>query len=162
MASRSTPLSNLQALFFGTLAVAGLHTLDSVIFYEVHGYTPLRIFQTIASGVLGQAAFNGGLATTLLGGALHVLIALTIVAVYLAASRRWRRLARRPFLYGPLYGLAVYAVMRLVVFPLSALHPIPLTPTILANGVLIHALGVGLPTALIAKATRRGGGSAKR
>jgi hypothetical protein len=55
---------------------------------------------------------------------------------------------------GILYGLAVYVVMNYVVIPLSAIGPrtagIPLAVHI--NGVLIHAFGVGLPSALAARA----------
>jgi len=156
MAARSSPLTTPQALFFGTLAVAGLDILDAVLFFGIRNdVQPIAIFQSIASGVMGRAAYDGGVATALLGGALHVLIALLVVAVYLAAARRWRRLARKPLLYGPLYGLAVYVVMNLVVVPLSAAAVGPPSWPVVVNGVLIHILGVGVPTAYVAKAGRR-------
>lgn len=85
---------------------------------------------------------------------LHYFIAFVIVWVFLAASRRLPDLARRPWLYGPLYGLVVYAVMNYVVIPLSLVTVRPKPLAVLANGLLIHMLGVGLPTALIARARR--------
>lgn len=89
-----------------------------------------------------------------LGAVLHYFIAFAIVRVFLAASRRLPDLARRPWLYGPLYGLAVYAVMNYVVIPLSLVTTRPKPLAVVANGLLIHLLGVGLPTALIARARR--------
>jgi len=44
---------------------------------------PIRIFQS-ASGLLGRAAFSGGLRTAILGGALHYFIAFMIVVPYFA------------------------------------------------------------------------------
>jgi hypothetical protein len=89
----------------------------------------------------------------LLGVALHFLIAFGIVTTYFIASRALLALARRPVLFGPLYGLAAYAVMHYVVIPLSAVAPrsgLPPGP-VLANGLLIHMVGVGLPAALFAR-----------
>ena len=59
---------------------------------------------------------------------------------------------------GILYGLAVYAVMNYLVIPLSAIGPrTTATPLpVLANGLLIHMFGVGLPAALFARAAAPG------
>jgi hypothetical protein len=48
----------------------------------------------------------------------------------------------------------VYGVMNFVVIPLSATSRGALTTPIVANGLLIHVLGVGLPSALVAWAAR--------
>jgi hypothetical protein len=63
-------------------------------------------------------------------------------------------LTARPVVAGILYGLAVYAVMNSVIIPLSAIEPrsSPTPLPVLVNGLLIHMLGVGLPTAFIARA----------
>jgi hypothetical protein len=61
-----------------------------------------------------------------------------------------RRLRRRPAVCGILYGLMTFAVMNLVVLPLSAIGHVPqFSPVSLTNGLLIHAFGVGLPTAVV-------------
>ena len=55
-----------------------------------------------------------------------------------------------------IYGVAVYAVMNLIVIPMSAAvlgsGPTPLVVRV--NGVLIHMFGVGLPAALVAARVR--------
>jgi hypothetical protein len=143
-----------RALFWGTLIVGTADILDAFIFFGLRGIRPVRILQGIASGLLGRDAFSGGAATAALGAVLHYFIAFAIVWVFLAVSRRLPDLARRPWLYGPLYGLVVYAVMNYVVIPLSLVTVRPKPLAVLANGLLIHMLGVGLPTALIARARR--------
>ncbi|MEJ7811923.1 MAG: hypothetical protein WKG32_16040 [Gemmatimonadaceae bacterium] len=144
-----------RALASGTLAVGVLDILDAFIFFGLRGAAPVRILQSIAAGLLGPASFRGGASTAALGLLLHFFIAGAIVVTYYLASRRLPDLARRPLLYGPLYGLTVYAVMTFVVLPLSAAgagaRPLP----VLINGLLIHALGVGVPSALAARAAAR-------
>jgi hypothetical protein len=144
------------ALLIGTLAVGILDILDAIIFFGLRsGVAPIRIFQSIASGLLGRSAFAGGWNTALLGLALHFFIAFTIVLVYLLASRRLTVLTRAPVAAGLLYGIAAYLVMNLIVIPLSAATPsVPPWPVVV-NGVLIHMFGVGLPASLAARAAAR-------
>jgi hypothetical protein len=148
------PLTPAQAVLFGTLTVGTLDILDAFIFFGLLGVAPVRILHSIASGLLGRAAYEGGAATAALGLGLHFFIAFGIVAVYVLASRWLPVLARRPWVYGLLYGLLVYAVMNYVVVPLSAASLRPPSGLSLVNGLLIHALGIGLPSALFARATR--------
>jgi uncharacterized membrane protein YagU involved in acid resistance len=147
-------MTRTRAVLLGTLTVGTLDALDAFIFFGLRGVTPVRILQSIASGVLGRTAYQRGTGAALLGLALHFFIAFAIVITYVAAARLWPVLARRPWIVGPLYGIAVYLVMNLVVLPMSAavVGTFPPPTASLANGVLIHMLGVGLPTALFARA----------
>jgi len=156
--SARKPLTTSQALLFGTLTVGTLDILDAFIFNGVRsGVTPSRILQFIASGLLGRESFEGGAATMALGLLLHYFIAFVIVTLYVLASRRLPILAQRPFIFGPVYGLLAHVVMSRVVVPLSAVTraagPRPLAVEI--NQWLIHAFGIGLVTALFARAARR-------
>jgi hypothetical protein len=142
-----------RALVVGALVVGVLDGLDAVLFFGLRGVPPLRVGQGIAAGLLGRAAFAGGVGTALLGAALHFAIATAVVGVYLTASRIVPTLARRPLLWGPLYGLGVWVVMNYIVLPLSAAGGAgPGSMAVVLNGLLIHALGVGLPAALVARA----------
>ena len=150
-------LSAARAILFGTLTVGTLDALDAIIFFGLRsGAKPIRIFQGIASGLIGPAARQGGLKTAALGVFLHYFIAFGIVLTYYLVSRRVRLLTARPVVCGLLYGLVAYAVMNLVVLPLSKVGgpSMPATP-VLVNGLLIHMFGVGLPSALFAAAARR-------
>ena len=131
-----------------------LDILDALIFFGLRGAQPIRIFQSIAAGLLGRDAFRGGLVTALLGGVLHYFIAFVIVAVYFLASRSAPVLIRHAVALGMLYGIVVYFVMSYIVIPLSAANQSAFSMPVFINGTLIHAFGVGLPAALFARAAR--------
>jgi Na+/alanine symporter len=100
----------------------------------------------IAGGLLGRAAFQGGVGTYVLGVVLHFFIACSAAAVYYAASRKLTFLTEHPLVCGLFFGAAVEEVMRLIVLPLSALHargPYRLHDLIL--GLVVHMVVVGLP-----------------
>ena len=149
-----------RAILLGGITVGVLDALDAFVFFGLRGVPPIRILQGIASGLLGQTAFKGGIATATLGTVVHFCIATTIVSIYVLASRRVPALARHPLRYGPLYGIVAWAVMMYIVLPLSAvtIHPRPLP--VIVNGLLIHAFGVGLPSALFARAVGAASGAA--
>jgi hypothetical protein len=122
------------------------------------GVAPRRIFQSVAAGLLGrEAAVAGGWPTAALGLLLHFFIAVTVAFVFYAAARYAPALWRRPWIWGPLYGVAVYGVMTYVVVPLSRAgggggRPDALWITL---SIAIHAFGIGLPVALAARAALR-------
>ena len=142
-----------RALVYGTLVVGTLDALDAMVFFGIrNGSTPVRIFQSIASGALGRASFQGGLPSAALGVFFHYLIAFGIVFTYQVASRYLRVLTERPVLCGAVYGVGVYFFMNLVVIPLSAIGPQRFVMAPMLNGLVIHTLGIGIPAALFAAA----------
>lgn len=145
-----------KAILLGGLVVGVLDITDAFVFFGIrNGIAPGRILQGIASGLLGRASFDGGVLTMFLGAVLHFFIATTIVATYVLISRRMPVLSRWPFVLGPLYGIVVYIAMNYMVVPLSAAAHGPKKPIVVVNGLLIHMLGVGLPSALAARAASR-------
>ena len=141
----------LDTILYGGLAVGVLDALDATIFNGVRGVSAERVWQYVASGVLGRTAFGGGLKTAALGLSLHFLIAFIVAGVYYGASLYLPALLRRAVLWGLIYGVAVYFVMNNVVTPLSATPPLSFSLAPFLNGVVGHALLVGLPIALIAR-----------
>src|SRR5215213_2084000 len=140
-----------RAIMWGGL-LAGLGDITFVVVVNgLRGAGPVLVLQSVASGLLGEAAKDGGLATAALGGVLHFLIAFIWATVFWLASRKLKVLVRHPVVCGLLYGFAVYAFMYLVVLPLSAAYFKPtFTPyTVSLNGAG-HMLLVGLPIALAA------------
>ena len=146
-----TPVGPGRAILVGGLVVGTLDITDALVFFGLRGVKPIRIFQSIASGGLGRASYTGGVATALLGAFLHFFIATMIVATYYVVSRKVDLLTRHAVPCGMLYGLVVYAVMNLVVLPLSAAAPGTPSLPVFLNGLTIHMLGVGLPSALAAR-----------
>ena len=148
-------LTAARAILYGTLTVAFLDGLYAVIVFRMRGVGADRVFQGVAAGLLGRDAFRGGLATAGLGLALHIFIALVVVVVYYTASARIGVLRSRPLVCGPVYGVLVYAVMNLIVIPLSAAGGGKFSLALVLGGLMVHVLGVGLPAAYFAAAPRR-------
>jgi hypothetical protein len=123
------------------------------------GVTPIRVGQSVASGLLGrEAALAGGVGTGILGLVLHFLMAIIMAAVYYGAATRIPLLVKRAVPCGLAYGLGIYCVMNFVVMPLSAIGKFggngPLV--IMIPEILVHMFGVGLTIALFTRAALRG------
>ena len=146
--------SGLAPILLGGLIAGTFDITYACIFsYVRRGTRPAVILQSVASGVFGQSAFTGGLKMAAMGLLFHFLIATIAAAVYYLASRKIRILITQAVVCGILFGVCVYLVMNLVVVPLSAAGGRPSFPwPILINGLLIHMLGVGLPSSLFARA----------
>lgn len=113
--------------------------------------SPVRIFQSVASGLLGSAAFKGGAPTAVLGLCLHFFIATIAATVFYLGSLRLRLLVRRPVVAGAAYGVAVYLFMNHLVLPLSAVAKRPFVLSTALGMVAIHIACVGLPIAFIVR-----------
>jgi hypothetical protein len=145
-----------RAIAYATLVVGALDATDGVIFFGLQGLNPIQVLQFIASGVLGAAAFTGGIATAGVGVLVHFAITAVVVSIYILASQRIPLIRSQWIIFGLLYGAAVWAVMNLIVLPLTAVAPSSITTAAALNGVIGHALFVGLPSAFFARKVRAG------
>ena len=137
-------------------AVGATFDITYAILYDGwKGVATERLLQSVASGLLGREAFQGGWPVAALGLGLHYAIVIVAAAIFHLAARRLAWLHEEPVTAGLLYGLCIYGFMNFVVLPLSA-YPFrmvfPLLTT--ATGVLVHMFGVGLPIALITRRAR--------
>ena len=139
-----------NAILYGGLAVGVLDGMAAVILTLINGRNPGRMFQGIASGLIGRGASEGGWVTVLLGVSLHVLIALIWAMIYNIASLRLPTLIRRPVIWGPIYGVVVYFAMQIIVLPLSAIRKPPFSFAAPIQGIIVHIVCVGLPIAFFA------------
>jgi uncharacterized membrane protein YagU involved in acid resistance len=134
--------------------VAGILDIsDAIVTWGLRGVSAGRILQSVASGLLGRAAYDGGFATMALGTFLHFFIATSAAATYVAASSRLPVLARRAVPCGLAFGVAVYLFMNYVVLPLSAFpsRSSAFSLSAFLHGIIGHAFLVGLPIALMAR-----------
>lgn len=156
--------SHLTAVITGGAIGGLLDILFAISFAATRGGTPVRLLQTVASGLLGSAAFTGGVPAAVLGLALHFGMSLAWAAAFLLLARRVSPLARHPVVAGIVFGVVVFFAMRLVVLPLSA-FPFPVTfkPLATTLDLLSHAFLFGLPIAwAIHRGLRAGGATARR
>jgi uncharacterized membrane protein YagU involved in acid resistance len=150
--STSKPIILSAAIFYGGLIAGILDAADSMVaYYFAAGFNPIQVLQFIASGFYGAAAFQMGISGAVVGLLAHFFIAFAVAAIYVGATRFLPMLSRKAAMWGPIYGVAVFIVMNLIVLPHTAVVKSPLSLPLLLNGVLAHALFVGLPIALAAR-----------
>ena len=140
-------------LIAGTLDIA-----ENLIFNAFRHITPAMIFRYIASGLTGRWAFEAGVASILLGVAIHYTIALFWTALYWTASGRMAVLEQRPVASGLVYGGLVYAIMNYAVLPLTRVPHSRVAATLASrvSGVLALLFCIGLTVALLTARARRG------
>lgn len=143
--------SRVRAVLVGGLIAGTLDILFAITYAAFNGLTPVKLLQTIASGLLGNAAFEGGLPTAILGLAGHFGMSYLWAALFVAAASRLPQLVAKPTVAGPVFGILVFFTMRLVILPLSAFpFPIVFRPLSWGLDLLSHMFFFGLPIALAA------------
>ena len=142
-------LSAPSLILIGAVIAGTCDITYAITFWAFRGVSAARVLQSVASGLLGAPAFKGGLATAALGLALHFFIALGAATIFYLMAKVLPILTRRAILFGILYGFGIYAVMNLIVLPLSA-FPRKVTFPLLATttGIAVHMFLIGLPIAL--------------
>jgi hypothetical protein len=143
--------SRFYVLLGGLVAGTFDMTYACTFWYLRRGVLPKRVFQSVASGLLGDGAFTGGWPTALLGLVLHYFIATSMAVTYYLFARRWPDLAQRPWTFGPLYGVLLYFIMTYIVVPLSAANPGSRNLTWVLLSIAVHAFLIGTPCALFAR-----------
>lgn len=123
--------------------------------FSVLANTPFNtVVQYIASGILGIAAFNGGIGTALLGVLIHFLISFVIAGVFLLSADRIPLLRRYALPGALVYGFGVFIVLNLIVIPLSKAPPLPasaLSVLSLIEIVIDHILVIGVTLGIIVR-----------
>jgi hypothetical protein len=134
------------------ILVGGLIAFDltyAIVFSAFHKVPPITVIQSVASGVLGKAAFDGGLSTAILGLFLHFFIAFSWAAIFYILSRLIPFLRQHPVVSGLLFGAVIYAVMYLIVLPNSAYpNKINFALSRVVINLIAHMFLIGLPIAL--------------
>jgi hypothetical protein len=119
-------LARLVAAGLVTAFVDGLWASVQAVFY---GSTVARVWQGVASTVLGPPALQGGLRTTLIGVAMHVSVAFAWSAVFLFLVMRLNWVRRildsraGAIKVAAVYGPFIWLVMSLGVIPLLTQRP---------------------------------------
>ena len=133
-----------------TILLAGFAcgVLDGLSATALAGGHWVRLFQFVASGILGPGAFKGGPATAGAGIAVHFFIATSAAAVYYLASRALPILLSHALVAGALYGATVHVFMNTVVIPLSAVQR-PFSMRGFLTQLAVHMIVVGPSISLV-------------
>jgi hypothetical protein len=148
----------IPAIFWIGLTAGTLDITENLVFNHFRGISPWRVFQYIASGLIGMKSFQSGWSSVALGVAVHYAIALTWTAIFLFAALKFPTITRRPFLSGVVYGCVVYLIMNFIVLPLSGVPHPPAAITIASriNAVLALIFCIGLPVSLLTRKVENG------
>ena len=152
----STTLINRNSLLrlsvIGGIISGFLHLLiqQGIVFGLILKTPLITQLQFVASGIMGESAFAGGLATALLGLILDFIMITIMAGVFIFSVDRIPLLRRNVIVGSILYGFGVFVVMNLIVLPLSVAPALPAPPLWLGiELVLQHILLIGLPLGLL-------------
>ncbi len=143
----------VSAAFLGGVVAGAFDITYAFTNWGMRGIEPLRILQSVASGLIGrEAARAGGIETGILGAVLHFSMASVMALVFVVASLMLPVLRRAAVIWGMAYGGGIYLVMNYIVVPLSLAGGRSAPPLLdYTTGLLVHIFFVGLSIALIAR-----------
>ena len=127
--------------------VGSFDILAAFIHYFIKtGNNPLTILKYIASAIMGEEAFSGDALVYVSGLILHYIIALTFTAWFFWLYPSLILLVKNKIVSGIIYGIFIWAVMNLLVVPLSRIpsRPINIGNAIIAASILIVCIGIPL------------------
>ena len=138
----------ISAVLLGGSIAAALDIIFAISFAAYNGVAPVRLLQTVASGLLGAAAFTGGVPVAAMGLVLHFVMSLLWAGAFLLLATTVPALTLNPLVSGIVFGAFVFLAMRLVVLPLSAFpYPVTFKPLATVLDLLSHTLLFGVPIA---------------
>jgi hypothetical protein len=156
--SRYNPI-DARRLGLAGAVVALLDGSFVVVVYVLlqHRTTASRIFQGVASALLGASAFDGGMQTAAVGVALHTCVAFAWTIVWTVlysrtpALRRFVSTNAGVIVAGVVYGIVVWLLMNDVVVPFTHAKVAPASSASFWIQLLWHPFGVGLPIVAISR-----------
>ena len=144
--------SPLPTIVLAAFLAGLLDIVAAIIVYSIFldKTTALAILQSVASGVFGRAAYEGGMKMAAYGLALHFIITIIFTSFYFFVYPRLELLRKERIFSGIIYGIFVWLVMNLIVLPiaLSGVFPASIASSLI--GIAIVIIAVGIPTSLIA------------
>jgi hypothetical protein len=149
---RTIELKRLAFILCGGLVAAAVDIGAACL---ISGRGVVVILHSIAGGLLGRSAMEGGTQIVVLGCVLQEAMGALMAAVYFFAGKLLPKLAQRWVASGLIFGIAVFLVMNYVVLPLSAWRHTPhFTPGSFVEN-LVAMLVFGFIIAMFGRMSRR-------
>jgi hypothetical protein len=150
--SRSVAARPRPWLLLAAAAAAILDLGFAVLFWAAEGVPASRVLQSIATWLLGRTAYEGGVATAVLGSVLYLGLMWAMAALYRELSRAFPRLLRQPVRFGLIYGAVMYGLVFHILVPLfTAAGPASQRPDWIVACIAAYMVLVGLPCAWAAR-----------
>ena len=136
----------LSGFIAGTMDILAAILVYSVIMQKV---TAGQILQGIAAGVFGKTIVGTPMAMAVIGLAFHYFIAFCFAIAYFVAYPHIPFLRKQKIISGLLYGIVVWAVMNLIVVPMSNAYHAPFAWPSAIRAAAILMICIGLPISFI-------------
>jgi len=149
LAVRTKGWSALKTVTTAWLTAGTVDITVASFYFPLAGKYPLiRMYQGIASGVLGAKAFSGGVPAAALGLALHYMIALIWTTFYFLVYPKVSVIGTMRVTSAAAYGVFVSCIMTFVVLPLSNVHhyPVEIAPFLVSTIILMFTIGLPVTT----------------
>lgn len=143
--------SAFHSIVLGWLAVGVLDAIAASTNAAVRGISPVRVWQYVASSLVGTESFERGATTVVIGLLFHFGVALGVAVGFYLLARMFPFVVRHSVVSGAIYGIVVFFVMSYLIVPLTMVRQGPFSWSGMITGILIHIFFVGLPPALITR-----------
>lgn len=137
--------------------ISDISFANATYFFRRGILDPGRVFQSVASGLLGSASYDAGAMSITLGAMLHFAIAMTWTLVFVLLQRRVafvRQMTSRTgsaLTFAYVYGMSIWLAMNFVVIPLSQARVTPPSLPVFWIMLFGHGIFVGIPIVMLAR-----------
>ncbi len=121
----------VRAIAWGGAVCGILDAMAATVSFALRKVPPLRVWQNVASGLMGARSFEKSWTTGALGLVLHFVIAFSAATVFCVTAVWLPWLIWAPWIAGAAYGIVVFVVMNRIVLPLSAMPKRPLPAAVI-------------------------------
>jgi uncharacterized membrane protein YagU involved in acid resistance len=142
-------MNALEIIVISGTTSAVIDILTTMVITSAQGMPPKKLLQFIASGALGDHAFEGRASTAFVGLGFHCVIALAASTAYFLAASAFPSIPQHPVISGIAFGMAVQVFMSSVVVPLSRTPKVPFTLGGFLTQLTVNAICVGFVIALM-------------
>jgi len=115
------------------------------------GVLPDRVLRFVASGLIGEKAFQDSAGVAFLGLGIHFFIAFFWTVVFFLLYPKFKNIFRSELLQAAIYGIFVWLIMNLVVLPLTNAPKLGFQWLDVAKGILILIIAIGFPLVYFAR-----------
>ena len=146
------PRSLLAPVLVGGLLSGAIDLTYACTYHGVVSHVPpIRIFQSIGSGLFGKASFEMGATSATVGFIAHFVILIIAAGIFGVARRRFAYLREHAYVSGMIFGVGIWLTMNYVVLPLSAAPHFKSNLQGTLSDFAVHVLLLGPAISLAAK-----------
>lgn len=143
--------TGIRRILLATFVAGTLDIFCAVVVYALilGKTTSIKILQSIAAGMVGKEAYEGGLLMAGYGLFLHFFITLLFAIFYFFLILFIPFLKRQRTICGIIFGIFIWMVMNLIVLPTVFPGITPGDAHAILTGMAIVIVAVGIPIAYI-------------